>query len=332
MNREIAFYYPNPMWYSGDWVKSLILFFDGIALLVPEYMKHQPEYADPAIVAGLKQHDLLHVIEPEVAVNKEATQRLAAALTDIIASGALDNLAQESTAFHELSISRLGYMGDYELAQMVFEELKKRRLARESEDKVSIPMHPKVRSLVLVLLAQILRPYGRELNAELSPATDRPQLVSALSELFTATTAPSMGEIVAFDLDTVGVDLGPVPMDEVLSFRAENFEAHRNYCLSARKFSQELSRMPEHERAAAFEIRQRKLNELAGDLRKRARKAWKKPASFALSLTGAAISFAAGHPLAAIISASSALLGYQSPQKTDTGVYSYLFKAHERFV
>jgi len=36
---EIAFYYPNPMWYSGDWVKSLILFFDGIGLLVPSYMK-----------------------------------------------------------------------------------------------------------------------------------------------------------------------------------------------------------------------------------------------------------------------------------------------------
>lgn len=89
--------------------------------------------------------------------------------------------------------------------------------------------------------------------------------------------------------------------------------------------------MPQNERAAAFEIRQRKLNELATDLRRRARKAWKKPASFALSLTGAAVSFAAGHPLAAIINASSAVLGYQAPQKTDTGVYSYLFKAHERF-
>jgi len=39
--RELAFYYPNPMWHSGDWIKNLILFFDGIALLVPTYMKRQ---------------------------------------------------------------------------------------------------------------------------------------------------------------------------------------------------------------------------------------------------------------------------------------------------
>lgn len=181
------------MWHSGDWVKSLILFFDGVALLVPEYMKDQVEYADPAIVAGLRQHDLLHIIEPEVAVNKDATEKLATVLTDVIASGALDDLAKENTAFSELSMSRLGYMGDHELARIIFEELKKRGLARGSPDKVSIPMHPSVRSLVLVLLAQILRPYGERLPAELSPATDQTPLVNALSELCAVTTAPSLG-------------------------------------------------------------------------------------------------------------------------------------------
>lgn len=67
--KELAFYYPNPMWYSGDWVKNLILFFDGIALLVPTYMKGRPEEVDPAIVEGLKQHGLLDIIEPEKAVD-----------------------------------------------------------------------------------------------------------------------------------------------------------------------------------------------------------------------------------------------------------------------
>jgi hypothetical protein len=31
---EIVFYYPNPMWRSGNWIKNLILFFDGVGLLV----------------------------------------------------------------------------------------------------------------------------------------------------------------------------------------------------------------------------------------------------------------------------------------------------------
>jgi hypothetical protein len=159
---------------------------------------------------------------------------------------------------------------------MIFEELKKRGLARDSEDKVSIPMHPMVRSLVLTLLAQILRPYGELINADLSPATDRPQLVEALSELLSTQTAPSVGHVIAFDLNTVSVNLGAVPIDEVLSYRKENLEAHRRYCLSVRTFTHELSLMPERERANAFYLRQAELNDIAGDLRKRARKAWKK--------------------------------------------------------
>jgi hypothetical protein len=329
--RELAFYYPNPMWTHGDWIKNLILFFDGIALLVPSYMKERPEEIDPAIVQGLKQHGLLEIIEPEAAVDKAATEKLAMALTDIIASGMLDNLATSDTAFHELSMSRLGYYGNEGLATMIFEELKKRGLAKDSKDKVSIPMHPMVRSLVLVLLAQILRPYGGKINAELSPVTDNPKLVDALAELLSVKTAPSTGHVVAFDLNTVSVNLGSVPIDEVLDFRKENLTEHRRYCVSVRRFVQELSHMPDEERKTVFEERQSELDEIAKQLRKRARKAWKKPASFGLTLTGAAVTLATGNLLGAAISISAALLGYQSLRETEAGAYSYLFNAGGRF-
>jgi hypothetical protein len=52
---------------------------------------------------GLRERKLLEIIEPEVAVDKQATERLATAMTGIIASGALDGLAKEKTAFHELT-------------------------------------------------------------------------------------------------------------------------------------------------------------------------------------------------------------------------------------
>jgi len=42
-DKELAFYYPGPVWHSGDWIKNLILFFDGIALLVPDYIKDKPD-------------------------------------------------------------------------------------------------------------------------------------------------------------------------------------------------------------------------------------------------------------------------------------------------
>ena len=329
--KELAFYYPNPMWYNGDWVKNLILFFDGVALLVPKYMKDRPEEVDPAIVEGLRQHNLLHIIEPEQAVDKIATEQLATAMTEVITSGALDSLAKPGTPFHELSMSRLGYYGDESLARMIFEELKRRGLAKETKDGVSIPMHPMVRSLVLVLLAQILRPYGEELGVELSPATDMPKLVQALHDLLALKASSSTGHVVAFDLNTVSVDLGAVPIDEVLDFRRENLLAHRQYCLAVRKFAYELSRMTDKERENAFEKRQAELEEIARDLRRRARKAWKKPASFALTLTGAAVTLTTGNALGAALSVGAALLGYQSQEKKDMGAYSYLFSARTRF-
>jgi hypothetical protein len=82
--RELAFYYPNPMWTRGDWIKNLVLFFDGIALLVPGYLKRRPEEIDPAIVSGLRKHHLLQIVKPEKAVNKAATEKLVMALTDVI--------------------------------------------------------------------------------------------------------------------------------------------------------------------------------------------------------------------------------------------------------
>jgi hypothetical protein len=328
---DVAFYYPNPIWMHGDWVKNLVLFFDGIGLLVPDYMQDRLEHFDQAIVSGLREHDLLYVIKPEEAVDKQATENLAAVLTDVIVSGALDVLAKDATEFHELSRSRLGYYGDEKLAEMIFEELKKRGLARDSEDGMSIPIHPLVRSLILTLLSQILRPYGSTKKINLNPVTDRPKLVGALAEMLSLPTAPSHGQVVSFDLNAVGVDLGPVPIDEILSFRSDYVEAFREYRRSIRLFAYELSRMSAEEREVAFEDRQAKLDEMAAALRRTSRRAWRKPASFALSLTGAAWTLASGDPLGAVLAGTGAVLGLEGSEKVDVGAFSYLFSARERY-
>ena len=328
--RELAFYYPNPMWTYGDWIKNLVLFFDGIALLVPQYMKTRPEELDRSIVIGLKEHGLLEIIEPETAVDKSATEKLIAAMTELITSGVLDDLAKENTAFHELSMSRLGLYGDEGLYKMILDELKKRGLAKDSQDTVSIPMHPKVRSLVLVLLSQILRAYGSNINANLNPTTDMSKMVRGLSELLSTGIKPSGGNVIEFDLNTVTVDLGAVPFDEVLDFRRQHLDAHRHYMLSVRKFAMELSRLPVEEQELAFELRQTELSDLASGLRNRARRAWRRPSSVALTMAGAAISVPAT-PVAAVLSLAGGLIGNERGGETDVGAYSYLFRAQSRF-
>jgi hypothetical protein len=327
---EVAFYYPNPFWYDSDWIKNLILFFDGVALLVPEYMKDRIEQLDPAMVTGLSDHNLLHIIEPEKAVDKAATEKLATVLTDIIVSDRLNDLAKDKTDFQHLSRSRLGYYGDEGLAKMIFDELKKRGLASESEDNVTIKLHPIVRSLILTLLSQITRPYGKKINLELNPVTDRQLLVGALNDLLSLPNTPSSGNIVTFDLNVVSVDLGPIPIDEVLSFRSENLNDFRKYQKQCKAFAFELSRMNEEERKLKFDLRQEHLNDLANDLRKRSRNAWRKPASFALTMSGAAWTLATGDIVGGAIATAGGLLGIEK-SRSEVGAYSYLFKAHDKW-
>lgn len=330
-DREVAFYYPGHLWHRPEWIKTILLFFNGVGLLIPEYKQGEPEMVDPVLAGPLRDQGLLHYLVADQVVDKEATERLATALAEFISFDAFDSLSKDGTAFHEISMSRMGYAGDMGLADMLFEELKARGLARDSEDGVSIPLHPFIRNLILVLLAQILRPKGPGLGLDLSPVTDQPQIVRALTEVLNLPSAPSAGHIVAFDLQSVSVDLSSVPLDEVLGFRAEHYKEHRRYIRTVRDFARELSLMPEQECQAAFSDRQAELDDLATDLKRTARTAWKRPASFALGLAGATWTYTTGDPIGAILGAGGLLLGGIGSHSNEAGAFSYLFAAHGQY-
>ena len=116
----------------------------------------------------------------------------------------------------------------------------------------------------------------------------------------------------------------------MLDFRRQNLEAHKRYMLSVRKFAMALSRMSEEERRVNFEDRQGDLDDLASDLRSRGRKAWKKPASFAFSGLGAALSATAA-PVSSLIQFAAGLSASGRDGEADSGAYSYLFRARGRF-
>jgi hypothetical protein len=296
-------------------------------------------FDDETIISGLKKHNLFHVIRPEEVVDAKATEALTEALIEIITSGRLDHLTKVSdegakqSDFGSLSMSRLGYDGDENLADAIFQELKSRGLAEDSIDGVSIPMHETVRALILVLLAQILRPRGESMGLTLSPTTDQQQLVNALSEIMLKpeSSSPTVGDIVSFDMAKVGVDLGPVPMDEVLDFRQQNYCQHRDYILSVRTFARELSHMPSDERAAKFEQRREELEDLCRTLQNIYRGSWKKQLTFKIGLAGAAWAYHSGDPIAAVLSAASIAIGVIPDKPNEVDVYSYLISAKQRF-
>jgi len=89
--------------------------------------------------------------------------------------------------------------------------------------------------------------------------------------------------------------------------------------------------MPEAERLTAFTDRLAEIEDLASDLRKRARSAWRQPASFALGLAGAAWTYATGNPIGALLGGGALAVRGLSGKDKQAGAFSYIFAAHERY-
>lgn len=330
---EVAYYYPEWHWRPDEhgWVKTLLLFFDEIALLVPDYKRFQPANIDPEVAGALQDEGLLRIIEPEWFVDAEMTTELAATMVTLIEAGAFDSLSN-SEPFAELSMSRAGYFGEREVAHDVVERLRQRGLALETADGVSIPMHASVRSTYLVLLAQLARRSGERQGLDLHPATNRPEAHDLITRTLNLPAMPSRGRVIDFDLQAVAIDLEPVPLDEVLSYRTEHRSEHRRYMSNLRSFCRELSLIgSEAERERAFADRKAELQEAAEMLRKRSWRSFKQPKNyltFGLGLIGAGVSAAVGNLPAAAVGIGAAMTRLL-PDKAEGSIYSYIFNAQQ---
>ena len=115
--RDTACHYPAPYWLAkeGDRIKSLLLFFDEVAILLPDYMRGRHLDADPSLAGPLEEQGLLRVLEPKEWIDAEVAETLAKIMVELLAGGVFDGL-REARYFAELSQSRIGYRADAELA------------------------------------------------------------------------------------------------------------------------------------------------------------------------------------------------------------------------
>lgn len=328
--KNIAFYYPGHIWRDTDWIKNMLLFFDGVGFVIPEYKQGEPELNDPVMAGPLRDQGLLHYFVADEMIDDLTTQKLTDSINSFIESGAFEILKEQKTEFHSLSMSRLGYFGNAELAKKLFEKLKELGLARDSEDGSSIPMHPMVRYLVLVLLAQLLREPGRAKGFDIAPITDRHGLVSSLTEVLNLPSNAVSGRVVEFDLQSVSADLSEIPLDEVLDFRRQHAKEHSLYMRGLREFSREISLMPEHDKNEAIVDRQAALDDYASDIKKASRIAWQKPAVVGLGLAGAAWA-ATNDPISALLMAGGVAVGALQNAGREVDAFSYLFSARNRY-
>jgi hypothetical protein len=191
---ETAYYYPEPYWLAreGGWIKSLLLFFDEVAILLPSYMQGRNVVADPTLAGPLEERGLLRVLQPEVFVDGEIATELTAVVEALIHEGAFDELSKAG-GFAELSMSRMGFGVLDTVARRVLDQLSARGLAMPTEDGVSIPMHPRIRSIYLVLLAQLARQAGVRSGLDLHPVTNGRGATEAFEQLADLPPMPSRG-------------------------------------------------------------------------------------------------------------------------------------------
>ena len=332
--KQIAYYYPAPYWLAeeGDWIKSLLLFFDEVAILLPDYMRGRHRDADPSLAGPLEERGILRILEPKEWIDAEVTERLADIMVELLAGGVFDGLP-EARYFAELSHSRMGYGADAELTEFLVDELQQRGLARPSEDGVSIPLHPEVRTTILVILGQLARGAGERRGMAIHPATDRPAAATDLLDALSREPMPSCNGVVKLDLEPVTLDLSTIPLEEVLQLREDHHEAHRAYMRSLRGFLVELGRMSDvAEREAALLERRQEIADLAHvNRRSVGRSVGKSLASWSMGIAGGVWSAATGDVLGATLGALDLGSGLIPGSAQTVGAYSYLFSVTSAF-
>ena len=332
--KDTAYYYPAPYWLAeeGDWIKSLLLFFDEVAILLPDYMRGRHRDADPSLAGPLEEQGLLRILEPNEWIDAEVAEKLAEIVVDLLAEGVFDRLP-EARYFAELSQSRMGYSADVELAEFLVDELQQRGLARSSEDGVSIPLHPVVRTTILVILGQLARGAGHRRGMAVHPATNWAEAATDLLDALSRESMPSCEGVVKLDLEPVTLDLSTVPLEEVLQLREDHRDAHKAYMRSLRGFLVELGRISDPaEREAALLERSQEIADLAHDNRRSVgRSVGKSLASWSMGIAGGVWSAAAGDVLGAAVGALGLGTGLVPGSAGTVGAYSYLFAVTSAF-
>ena len=334
---DVAYYYPPTYWgwHDSGWVKSLLLFFDELAILLPDYMYGRHVAADPALVIPLQERGLLRVLEPNDWIDEETAESLAEVMVELLTVGAFDELPKD-VQFRELSQSRIGYGVDVGLADMLVEELEAKGLARPSEDGASIPLHPSVRTTILAILGQLSRVTGARKGLSVHPATNDAGAITDLMRTLSRKPMPSADRVITLDLEAVSFDLTLVPLDDILEFREEHRHIHRDYVRDLHGFMAELAAIDDsNERERILAERRQEIADAAQELQRPALHWLAKGedrASFSIGLAGAAWSVRGGFdPVGLVLSAAGMASQFISGRRAPVTAYSYIFAVDREF-
>lgn len=339
MLSRVAFHYPWPPidgHLISAWLKTMSLFFDGVAVLAA------PAEHD-LLIAGQEEtiyplHDarLLHILDPDDIIDRSAARALIDFVLQLATSIEEESIRSgrilEDLALLRDTWSRPRALDEQERAasRLVWKELQRRGLASDFRADDAIYVEPDKWRQILAFLAQAVKPAGRRIGLDLQPATDDKSMIDNFP-VVRGRQRLSEGDVVAFDIEQVALDMSNVPMSDLLEFREDHGSDYRAYARSIQRFALEVSELPSEDRTSAFLRRRDELADEADHLRNLARTWWRQPAaSVGLGLIGTGVSASIGQWAPAALALLTGIVGAQSKPPT-SGMYSYLFTAQRRF-
>jgi len=321
---EFAHYYGDWIWEEKliDWVKSLLLFFDGIALALPEATAERLIGCDPVLAQPLSELGLLRNYWPEVSAQihldlpagyKEYFERMAE----------ISDRLPEGGTLSESDLRSLNAAVTVPEVRDAIEDFG-RRVSHAKQRFGNDPAH--MRALAIAAISRFLV-HGIT-DVAIQPVIDNEDGASFVAAIVDSHDEGS-AKIMTGDLRHVGIDLATVPLDEVLDFRRQHGSDYRAYSRQVRQFVLELSLQSSADQTTALSERCAELDDWAEELRSVGRVAFKHQAvSLGFGLAGAAWTLVHGDAWAATFAAGAAAASLSAPNSEPIGAaYTYILQA-----
>lgn len=319
---EYAYYYGASFWGPDqiDWVKSLLLFFDGIATAAPSEKAKQLIDSDPILAQPLVERGLLR-------------------------NFTFSELFQESPHFDEAAVHGAIQKAREALDGGDFTVLLK-HLAKKDERYASyvksvsdffafVQSQAQEGGRLLYNPPALVGGYTARLLVEniqsvrIQPVVNDERIARYAASVIGPPAQSLRGKLITADMHALSVDLSRVPLDDILGFRATYGSEYRAYARDLRKFVNLMSLASTEDQLTVLNDRAEELRDQAQKLFRDTKKTFGKSVLIlGLSLAGVAWTMHSGDPAGALISAGTAAASFAVPDlAANGGAYSYILRA-----
>lgn len=278
---EFAFYQEGYLWKNGITIKNALLFFEGLAFLVPVEKESDFRLEQDWLLSALEDYGLLRTIRPGqvFAPNtaneiRESVEKLRQ--SQFLGESGLDlNAAQTAS----LDLTKLGIHNHPELVSSTLKLFVANGLATYEPGTNTLRLaHRLWRSVVHLVNVKVSECYSAD-DHVLRPLYDSDHATLGALRALDSRHGRFFFCPILDDSVKLGLDVGHVPLDELLAYRSEHLPLLRAYkshaTLIALAYESLFGSHSDTELLSLAKVRTQELREIARELEKGADDSWR---------------------------------------------------------